>query len=247
MPLRDIRVRKALNYAVNRKELLRYAFKGNAFEMRGHLTEKSGVDLSSVERYQWSIPTARKLLEEAGYEDGFRMKVVCHEKDYVLALFLQRFFSLIDIEVVITSAQFEWLVEHIAYPNIRADYSWRNEDWWITICSDSGYAPEIMGHLFEIMYHSKAPWRTYPSWFIEPLEMMYQEVRRTKDRDERFRIYRKANEYVADHALQLFTVAPLTLYGVNEQLNFVPQVSQYLYLDYSSVTDNHWSLQGRNN
>jgi hypothetical protein len=39
----------------------------------------------------------------------------------------------------------------------------------------------------------------------------------------------------------VFTVAPLTPYGVNEDVEFVPQVSQYLYLAYSSVTDNHQS------
>jgi ABC-type transport system substrate-binding protein len=44
-PLRDLRVRKALNYAVNKKELFQYAFKGNAVEMKGVLNEKSGVDL----------------------------------------------------------------------------------------------------------------------------------------------------------------------------------------------------------
>ena len=39
------------------------------------------------------------------------------------------------------------------------------------------------------------------------------------------------------------TMAPLSLYGVNEEVEFVPQVSQYFYLDYSSVTDKHWSLR----
>jgi hypothetical protein len=38
-------------------------------------------------------------------------------------------------------------------------------------------------------------------------------------------------------------MAPLGLYGVNEEVEFVPQVSQYLYLDYFSVTDKHWSLR----
>jgi len=40
-----------------------------------------------------------------------------------------------------------------------------------------------------------------------------------------------------------YPVAPVSLYGVNNELNFVPQVSQYLYLEYSSVTDEHWSVQ----
>jgi ABC-type transport system substrate-binding protein len=71
---------------------------------------------------------------------------------------------------------------------------------------------------------------------------MYHEVSRTKDREKRFQIYKRTNEYIADQALYVFTMAPLTLYGVNEEVEFVPQVSQYLYLDYSSVTDKHWSV-----
>jgi hypothetical protein len=58
-------------------------------------------------------------------------------------------------------------------------------------------------------------------------------------------IYKRANEYIADQALMVSTMVPLTLYGVNEELEFIPQVSQYLYLDYSSVTDEHWSIQGQ--
>jgi len=63
-PLHDIRVRKALNYAINKEELLRYAFKGNAVQMRGDVTEKSGVDVSDTEPYEWNIPKARQLLKE---------------------------------------------------------------------------------------------------------------------------------------------------------------------------------------
>ena len=77
-----------------------------------------------------------------------------------------------------------------------------------------------------------------------PLNRMYHELLRTKDREGRFRIYKRANEYVADQALWVFTMAPLTLYGVKEEVEFIPQLSQYLYLDYSSVTDRHWSVRG---
>jgi ABC-type transport system substrate-binding protein len=80
---------------------------------------------------------------------------------------------------------------------------------------------------------------------MDPLNMMYDEVLRTKDRDKRFQIYKRANEYIANEALWIFAMAPFSLYGVNEELNFVPQVSEYLYLDYSSVTDRHWSVRGK--
>ncbi len=82
-----------------------------------------------------------------------------------------------------------------------------------------------------------------PDWLMLPLERMYHELLRTTDRDKRFEIYKRANEYIADQALMVSTMAPLSLYGVNAEVDFIPQVSQYLYLDYSSVTDNHWSVR----
>ena len=141
----------------------------------------------------------------------------------------------------------EWIVKHLVYPNTREDYSWKNEDWWIIIHSHPGYVPEIMAGLFEWLFHSGAAWQTFPDRLMTPLHKMYEELLRTRDRNERFQIYKKANEYIADQALRLFTLAPLSLYGVNEEVEFVPQMSQYLYLDYSSVTGSHWSLIGKNN
>jgi peptide/nickel transport system substrate-binding protein len=245
IPLRDMRVRKALNYAVNKEELMRYAFKGNAVEMRGLLTEKSGVDLSGTDPYDWNVPKARELLKWAGYGEGFKMKLFYEERDYLIAHLLRRFYSLLKIEVEITPVQYEWFVRHLVYPNTREGYSWKDEDWWMIINSDPGYVPEIMGGMFEWFFHFGAAWQTFPDWLIEPLDMMYHELLGTKNRDKRFQIYKRANEYVADQALHVFTMAPLTLYGVNEEVEFAPQVSQYLYLDYSSVTDKHWSLRAQ--
>ena len=145
----------------------------------------------------------------------------------------------------IVPVQWEWFVRHIAYPNIREDYSWDDEDWWMALYSDPGLVPEVMAGLFEWNFHSGAAWQTYPDWLGEPLDMMYYDLLKTRDRDKRFRIYKKANEYIADMALYVFTVAPLALYGVNEEMQFVPQVSQYLYLDYSSVTDQHRSVTSK--
>ncbi len=243
LPLRDIRVRKALNYAVNKKELMRYAFKGNAVDMRGSLTKKSGVDLSGTEPYYWNVPKARELLKEAGYREGFKMTLFYQEKNYLIARFLQRFYSLLKIEVEITPVQWEWIVKHIVYPNTRYGYSWEDEDWWMIIVSNPGYVPETMGGQFEWNFHPEAPWQTFPDRLILPLDKMYKELLKTRDRDSRFQIYKKANEYIADQAFWVSTMAPLTLYGVNEEVDFISQLSMYLYLDYSSVTDNHWSVK----
>jgi ABC-type transport system substrate-binding protein len=184
-------------------------------------------------------------LKDAGYGEGFQMKLYYGEKDYLIAYLLRRFYSLLKIEVEITPVQFEWFVRHIVYPNTREGYSWEDEDWWMAIWSEPSYVPEMMDARLEGVFHSGAPFQHVPDWLLLPLEKMYHELRRTKDRDRRFQIYKRANEYIADQALGVSTMAPLCLYGVNEELEFIPQVSQYLYLDYSSVTDKHWSVSGK--
>jgi ABC-type transport system substrate-binding protein len=149
---------------------------------------------------------------------------------------------MLKIEVEITSFKFEWLVQHVAYPNTREDYAWEDEDWWMVIFSEAADVPEVMFLRLDGAYNSKAPFRTVPDWLLLPLDHMYHQLLRTRDREKRFQIYKKANEYIADQALAVFTVAPISLYGVNRELDFIPPSSQYLYLDYSSVTDNHWSI-----
>jgi peptide/nickel transport system substrate-binding protein len=246
-PLRNLLVRKALNYAVNKEELLRYAFKGNGVQMRGMLTEKSGVDVSDTEAYEWNMSKARELLKEAGYEEGFKMKLFCQEKNYLTAQLLKRFYSLLKIDVETTIVEWEWFVRHIVYPNTRDGYSWEDEDWWLGIVSEPAMWPELMAGCLEWFFHSGAAWQTVPDWLILPLDGMYHKVLKTKDRSERFQIYKKANDYIADQALWVFTLAPLSLYGVNNEVKFVPHVSQYLYLEHSSVTDSHWSIRCKNN
>jgi peptide/nickel transport system substrate-binding protein len=170
LPLWDIRVRKALNFAVNKHELMRYAYKGNAVEMKGVLCEKSGVDLSSAKTYEWSIPKARELLRDAGYEDGFRMKLFYEQENYLIARLLKRFYSLLEIEVEITPIDWEWEVEHWVYANTRDGYSWEDEDWWLVISSNPSYVPEFLGGLLEYMFNSTAPFRAFPRFLMLPLD-----------------------------------------------------------------------------
>ena len=166
-------------------------------------------------------------------------------KDYLLAQLIKRFFALVKIEAQITLVPWEWMPRHMIYPNTREGYSWEDEDWWLEIHATPGAYPEVMGGHLEWTFHSEAAWQHLPKWLMLPLDKMYKEVQITRNREKRFQIYKEANEYIADQAFWLFTVAPMSLYGANEEFNFVPQPSQYLYLDYSSVSDNHWSLRGK--
>lgn len=76
-PLDDVRVRQALNYALDRDQLNEVIFDGESLPMWGINAPDSpyhNPDLDGV--YERDLDRARELLEEAGYPDGFTIESV---------------------------------------------------------------------------------------------------------------------------------------------------------------------------
>jgi peptide/nickel transport system substrate-binding protein len=77
--MRDIRVRKALNYAINREELWKYAAKGNAYNLAGFIPPGAYGHNPNLDLYTYDTEKARSLLAEAGYPNGFEVNLLTHE------------------------------------------------------------------------------------------------------------------------------------------------------------------------
>ncbi|HEX3588236.1 MAG TPA: ABC transporter substrate-binding protein [Pseudonocardiaceae bacterium] len=76
-PLADIRVRQALNYATNRSVIAGALFTGNGKPV-SQVTVPGGYgyDPATANSYPYDPNKARQLLNQAGYPDGFTMKLV---------------------------------------------------------------------------------------------------------------------------------------------------------------------------
>ena len=78
-PWHDVRLRQAVNYAINREDLIRYATKGNGeiipalIPIRGY-----GYD-PDLGPYTFDPTTARRLLQEAGYAAGLSLTLIASE------------------------------------------------------------------------------------------------------------------------------------------------------------------------
>ncbi|SDZ48180.1 ABC transporter substrate-binding protein [Herbiconiux ginsengi] len=76
--LGDVRVRQALNYAVNREAIAKAVYKGIATPS-SELASLDGYVLELEDRYEFDQDKAKELLAEAGYPDGFEMDVVSED------------------------------------------------------------------------------------------------------------------------------------------------------------------------
>ncbi|WP_138466943.1 ABC transporter substrate-binding protein [Poseidonocella sp. HB161398] len=75
-PLADVRVRRAIQHAVNREAITR-AFAGGASEVLKSFCNPAQVGCSQdVAQYDYDPEAARALLAEAGYADGFELPMV---------------------------------------------------------------------------------------------------------------------------------------------------------------------------
>ncbi|MBI4608404.1 MAG: hypothetical protein HY726_05285 [Candidatus Rokubacteria bacterium] len=72
-PLKDRRVRQAINYGVDKEALIKSVLEGNGFAIGGPLTPVMlGYD-PEVKAYPYDPERARRLLAEAGYAQGLSL------------------------------------------------------------------------------------------------------------------------------------------------------------------------------
>jgi peptide/nickel transport system substrate-binding protein len=78
-PWQDIRLRQAVNLAVNREDLIRYAAKGNGEIIPALLPVQSfGYD-PNLAPYPFDPIKARQLLHDAGHPDGLLVRLIAPE------------------------------------------------------------------------------------------------------------------------------------------------------------------------
>lgn len=78
-PFDDVRVRQAVNYAVDKKVVVEKVLRGKAYPAIGPLQRSSPAFNKDLEGYRYDPARARQLLKEAGLEGGFEMEVVATE------------------------------------------------------------------------------------------------------------------------------------------------------------------------
>jgi len=237
---RDIRLRRAVNYAINRAELWNYAAKGNAWNPKGFLLPPGAFGHNpDIVPYEYNTEKARTLLAEGGYPDGFQLEIITTEALKLEAQIVGKMLERIGLQVkldVFSSPNFyrRWYIPLLEKPP-------EEQDWDLALLSFYDiYAHTGAGLLtFGFTEESDIRWIEYDSVY----EKMWEDMSRTVDREEQEKKIQELEKYAYDRAYALFIYSPITLYAVNKEVDFVPQKDGWLRLKETSVTDRHWSVR----
>jgi peptide/nickel transport system substrate-binding protein len=237
-PWRDMRLRQAVNFAMNREDLLRYAAKGNGVIIPALVPLQGfGYD-PELAPYPFDPTKARQLLHEAGYPEGVSLSLIAPEDLAVQATVVGKMLEQIGFTVDLQ------LLDQVAYNQqvvvSAPEQPSAPQTWDIAL----GSWHDVMNFPVLQVYHHFAldgPW----DWVIEEPELrrLYAEALRTEDREQQQGVIRQMERHTRDQAYFLFLYNVIKLYAVNKAVAFVPYVTGSLNLAETSVTDEHWSVR----
>jgi ABC-type transport system substrate-binding protein len=238
-PWRDVRLRQAVNFAINREDLIRYAAKGNGVIIPALLAANSfGYD-PALAPYAFDPGKARALLWEAGYPDGLAVTLIAPPPLEVQATVVGKMLEQVGFTVELQVLQPE--VYNRKTRRLDLDQPAEQQAWDIALTSwgdTANFSAFQPYHLYTL----DGPF----DWvFEEPeLKRLYMQVLRTVDQEHQQALLRQMERHTRDYAYFLFLYNPIKLYAVNKAVDFVPYVSATLNLAETSVTAEHWSVQG---
>jgi peptide/nickel transport system substrate-binding protein len=238
-PWREVRLRQAVNYAINREDLIRYATKGNGVIIPA-LVPVQGLGYDpNLAPYPFDPDQARRLLREAGYPNGLSVSLIASEDLEVQATVVSKMLEQVGFTVerqVLDPAAYgqKTYLSHLEQPP-------EQQAWDIALTTST---PETMNFPVYNLYNNYAL-DGFSDWVVEQpeLRLLYEQVLGTVDREHQRALIRQMERHTHEQAYFLFLYNPIKLYAVNKAVEFVPYVSTVLTLDETGVTAEHWSVQ----
>ena len=185
-PFDDIRVRRALNHAIDKQAVIDAALFGYGTPIGSHFPphHPSYADLSG--RYPYDPARARALLAEAGLADGFSTTLALPPPSYARR----------SGEVV--AAQLEAVGIRVAIRNVE----WAQ--WLDQVFANKAYDLTIVAHTEPLDIDIYAREDYYFQYRNETFNAVIAELRRAGDPARRDALYRRAQEILAEDAVNVF-------------------------------------------
>lgn len=195
-PFDDVRVRQAINYAINVESIINTVMEGSGEVATGPIGPMVWAANDELEPYGHDIAKAQELMNEAGLEDGFSTTIWTNDDQLRqdIAVIAQSQLAEIGIEVDIQVLEWGAYLEGTA--NGEHDMFILG---WVTVTGDPDYG---LYALFHSEQFGAAGNRTF--YANERVDELLDEARRSADPDVREAAYREVQEIVRDEAPWLF-------------------------------------------
>ncbi len=251
-PWRDVRLRRALNHAINRAHFMTYAVKGNGVLVPSFLPPIGlGFD-PNLKPYAYDVNKSRQLLQEAGYGDGLDLHLIARSnlktQATVISNMLQQVGFRVNLQILGRSAYIRRTSTYFRTgPSGKQpafDAKGEPTTWDVALITHSG-ATSPASPTFS--YQNKILDGPF-DWVLEQEELWQLNARfkATRDRMQQLALARAMEHHIHEQAYFLFLYAPFEVYAVNRAVAFEPPLDGVLSLRNLAIHNDHWSLRKQN-
>ena len=200
-PFNYARVRRALNHAVNKEEIVNGLFEG--FTVADAPVVPAVFGHESVGPYEYDPERARELLAEAGYPDGFEMTIHHptgrYPLDATVAEVIQDQLSEVGVDVTLETREWSSYLDFTGQPPEEAEYDSFLLGWG-TVTLDADYG--LYALLHSNQWNPNGNNRGF--YENEEVDALLDEARVTTDQAAREELYAEAIEIIWNDAPWIF-------------------------------------------
>ncbi|HKI59146.1 MAG TPA: glutathione ABC transporter substrate-binding protein [Trueperaceae bacterium] len=216
-PFTDVRVRQALNYAVDKEQLVKVAVQGYGTVMDSPVPQ-TVRGYAAQTPYQYDPEKAKQLLAEAGYPNGFSFTVLTfNSTEFKTAgQVIQTMLAKVGVKVELNPTERGALVSQIFKPLSETQL----EGSLVGASTPNGDADRTLTQSFATS--SFPPAFNNWSFYSNPeVDKLIQEGRSTGDQAKRDQIYAQAQSIIWKDAPWIFLYSPDNIAGQSKKLTGV--------------------------
>ncbi len=219
-PLQDVRVRQALNYAVDKDAIIERLLFGLAEKTGTLLTAQDLGFNEQVRPYPYDPNRARRLLREAGYPNGFSITLDATSGRYIndgaVVQAIAGYLGEVGVEVNINTMEFG------AFNG--ALFSKSTSPMYFVGWGNPVFDPSF---IYDFITRTDGLLRTIEDPEIDAL---LDQARSTTDQALRRRVYREAMAKINDAAPAIFLYKQPVLFGLSSRIDWQPRSDEFLYM-----------------
>lgn len=215
-PTADLRVRQAIDLAIDDQTIVDTILQGAGTPMLTRVPSGvNGCNEDLVGKYNYDPERAKELLAEAGYPDGFSMKIEAPTGRYTMdAEISQAIVAMLGQVGITVDLQ---LLESSAYSNVFSAHS--AEDGFMT-CFGLGFFDASYGMIgyFGVNTSGESNWNNQE--YID----MYYEAEFNMNEEERTQLFQEMQQMVADEVPYAIICQIDNSYGVKDSITMTPRL-----------------------
>lgn len=221
-PTADVRVRQAIDYAIDNKALAESALQGGGIPTRTRIGPGNfGHNASLYDTYNYDLDKAKELLTEAGYPDGFEMTLHSPRGRYLQ-----------DAEVT------EMIAGMLAQVGIKANIEfmeWSNFVEMRTAKTNKdayliGLGNSMFDGAYSVDWYRAERFEGETDYKNDEIEELLKASASNMDPEERYKQIQKIEEIAAEDVPHVQLYQEKINDGVSDRIEFIPTQDEMIYV-----------------